>query len=171
MSNPSSRPRGDRNASWLVLQRSLAIVRRLLRGPATKKELLEAVRLAVGPEAYSASAEAAAHALKNDRAALAAHLGIQVAFDRHFDCYRLTSLGETPWLDLDDDALAAIATIDTAFVSGGPEAERVRAFLDQIKALLPPERLERIRRPAQRAAPGKALATGTQTLMQHGVMA
>lgn len=148
MSNSSSRPRGDRNASWLVLQRSLAIVRRLLRGPATKKELLEAVRLAVGTEAYSASDTAAAHALKNDRAALAAHLGIQAAFDRSLGCYRLTSLGEAPWLDLDDDMLAAIATIYTTFTSGGPEADQVRAFLDQIAALLPPERLECIRRPA-----------------------
>lgn len=148
MSDPPSRPRGDRNTSWFVLQRSLAIVRRLLRGPATKQELLEAVRLVVGPEAYSASETAATHALKNDRAALAAHLGIQVAFDRSLGCYRLASLGETPWLDLDDNALAAIATIHAAFASGGPEAERVRAFLDQIRALLPPERLTRTRRPA-----------------------
>lgn len=148
MSNSSSRPRGVRNASWLVLQRSLAIVRRLMRGPATKPELLEAVRVAVGPEAYSASVEAADHALKNDRAALATHLGIRVAFDRSLGCYRLASLGETPWLDLDDDALAAIATIYTTFTSGGPEADQVRAFLDQIAALLPPKRLECIRRPA-----------------------
>lgn len=148
MSNDLPRPRGDRNASWLVLQRGLAIVRRLLRGPATKSELLDAVRLAVGPDAYSEIAEAAAHALKNDRAALATHLGIRVTFDRPLGCYRLESLGDTPWLDLDDDALAAIATIYTTFASGGPESERVRAFLDQIAALLPPERLARIRRPA-----------------------
>lgn len=147
MSDAPSRPRGDRNPSWLVLQRGLAIVRRLLRGPATKAELLAAVRLAVGAEAYSGMAEAAEHALKNDRAALASYLGIQVAFDRSLRCYRLVSLGETPWLDLDDDALAAIAVIYTAFTNGGPEAERVCAFLDQIAALLPPERLERIRRP------------------------
>ncbi len=99
-----------------------------------KAELLAAVRLAVGAEAYSDMPAAAEHALKNDRAALATHLGIQVAFDRSLRCYRLTSLGETPWLDLDDDALAAIAVIYTTFTSGGPEAERVRTFLDQIAA-------------------------------------
>lgn len=148
MPNDPPRPRGDRNASWLVLQRGLAIVRRLLRGPATKAELLDAVRLAVGPGAYSEVAAAAAHALKNDRAALATHLGIHVTFDRPLNCYRLASMGDTPWLDLDDDALAAIATIYTTFASGGPESERVRAFLDQIAALLPPERLARIQRPA-----------------------
>lgn len=168
MSSSSSRPRGDRNPSWLVLQRGLAIVRRLLRGPATKTELLAAVRLAAGAEAYSAGGEAAEHALKNDRAALATHLGIQVTFDRSLRCYRLASLGETPWLDLDDDALTAMAVIYTAFTSGGPEAERVRSFLDQIAGLLPAERLDRIRQPAlaillrdldERPVPPRVLAT------------
>ena len=140
MAGVITRPRGDRNASWLVIQRGLALVRRLMRGPATKEELLLAVRMAVGPDSYSQSASAATHALKNDRAALDAHLGIRIEFDRPLGCYRLASLGDLPWLDLAEDALAAIATIYTAFTDGGPEAERVRAFLDTIAGMLPPER-------------------------------
>ena len=67
--------RGDRDSSWLVVRRALAIVRRLLRGPATKYELLHAVRADVGPGAYNDAPPAAELALKRDRAALEAASG------------------------------------------------------------------------------------------------
>jgi hypothetical protein len=105
------RSRGDGDSSWLVIRRGLALVRRLMRGPATKAELLDGVRQHVGADAYSDTSSAAEHALKNDRAALSASLGIAIEFDRLLGQYRLESPGDTPWLDLDDDALAAIVTI------------------------------------------------------------
>ncbi|MCX6031808.1 MAG: WYL domain-containing protein [Chloroflexi bacterium] len=140
--------RGDRNPSWLVVQRGLAIICRLMRGPATKANLLAAVNDALGPDAYSDSASAAERALKNDRALLKEKLGIEIIYDRRAGVYRLESLGDAPWLDLTDDELAAIATIYQTFAGGGPEAERVQAFLDHIAGLLPVERLSAIRRPA-----------------------
>ena len=75
--------RGNRESPWLVLRRSLAIIRRLMRGPATKDELLAVVRDDVGPDAYSESASAAERALKNDRAAFKQHLAVRHYETRH----------------------------------------------------------------------------------------
>lgn len=176
MSETRPRARGARNTSWLILNRGLAIVRRLMRGPATKGELLDAVRKHVGPDAYSESAAAAEHALKNDRVALKNYLEIAITYDRRLGQYRLESLGDTPWLDLDDDGLAAIATIYATFAGGGPEARRVCAFLDRIAGLLPPERLADIRRPAlsielreldERPAPQRILETVQKSIRER----
>lgn len=136
--------RGARNPSWLVLQRGLAIMRRLMRGPATKAELLAAVCAAIGPDAYSEAASAAERALKNDRAVLREKLGVEIAYDRREGVYRLDSMGDLPWLDLGDDDLAAIVTIYNVFRGSHPEAERVRAFLDRIGGLMPAERRQAV---------------------------
>lgn len=137
--------RGDRDATWLVVRRGLAIARRLLRGPATKFELLQAVRADVGPSAYSDAAPAAELALKRDRAALKQHLGIEVTYDRRAGLYCLAGLGAAAWLDLPDDDLAAIALLYKTFAATGVEGERVRAFLQRIADLLPAERLPALR--------------------------
>ena len=146
--NRAAGGRGDRNPSWLVVQRGLALIRRLMRGPANKSELLAAVRLAVGPDAYSESTDAAERALKNDSAVLRAKLGVEIAYERREGVYRLAGLGDAAWLDVDDEGLAAIAIIYQTFAGGGPEAARVQAFLDYIAGLLPADRLAAIRRPA-----------------------
>jgi len=138
--------RGDRNTSWLVIQRGLALIRRLMRGPATKDELLQAVRAAIGPDAYSESSGAADRALKNDRALLRGKLGIEIAYDRGQGVYWLADLGDAAWLDLPDDDLAAIGFIYKTFAAAGPEAARVRNFLTRIGALLSPERRAAVQR-------------------------
>jgi len=138
--------RGDRNSSWLVVRRGLAVVRRLMRGPATRDELLSAVRGELGPDAYSEPASAAARALKNDRALIKEHLGIEIEFDRRLGTYLLKDVGDTPWLDLSDDALAAMAAVYNAFEGAGPEGRRACELLDVIAGLLPAERLETLRR-------------------------
>jgi predicted DNA-binding transcriptional regulator YafY len=145
MPDLGSHARGERDASWLVLQRGLAIVRRLMRSPADKAELLRAVRESVDPEAYSDQPRAAERALKNDRAALR-RLGIEIGFDRRAGVYRLASLGEAAWLDLGDDELAAMALLYNAFADAGQEAARVRSLLDRIRDLLPAERADAIQR-------------------------
>ena len=146
MAELQTHARGDRNTSWLVVQRGLAIIRRLMRGSATKADLLAAVNEALGPDAYSDASSAAERALKNDRALLKEKLGVDIVYDRHEGVYHLESLGDTPWLDLTDDDLAAIALIYNTFQGANPEAERIRAFLDRIAGLLPLERLSQVQR-------------------------
>jgi hypothetical protein len=145
MAEFTSRTHGERASSWLVLHRGLAIVCRLLRGPATRDELLAAVRESVDPGAYSDVSSAAERALKHDRAVLKKQLGVQIRFDRRLGAYELDDMGNLPWLDLGEEDLAAMAVVYNAFEQAGPEAARVRAFLDRIESLLPPERLETIR--------------------------
>lgn len=146
MPNTPILKRGNRNSSWLVLQRGLAMVRRLMMGPATKAELLAAVKFDVSPSAYAASDAATENAFKNDRRLLAEHLGIQINFDRHHGVYWLGSLGDTPWLSLPADALSAIALIYKTFSRGSPESERIHRFLDLICGLIPPAQMAAIQR-------------------------
>ena len=113
--------RGDRDSSWLVLRRGLAMTRRLLRGPAAKRELLLAVIDDVGPDAYSDAQSAAEAALKHDREALKRHLAIDIAYDRRAGQYWLANLGEAGWLDLPDNDLAAIALLHRTFAATGVE--------------------------------------------------
>jgi predicted DNA-binding transcriptional regulator YafY len=141
MAERTARSRGSRNPSWLVLQRGLALVRRLLRGPATAADLLAAVRHDLTPDAYGDDEQAALLALKHDRAALKTNLGIELRFKRSEGVYELASLGDTPWLDLSDDALGALALLYDTFEQTGPTTASVRQFLDLIAGLLPEERL------------------------------
>jgi len=53
--------RGPRESTWLVLSRCLAIIRRVQRGPATWRDLVQAVRQEVGEEAYGAASGKALH--------------------------------------------------------------------------------------------------------------
>ncbi|MBK9094817.1 MAG: WYL domain-containing protein [Anaerolineae bacterium] len=138
--------RGDRNRSWLVIKRGLALVRRLLRGPASKESLLMAINSEVGPDAYSEESSAAERAFKRDRETLHEELGVIITFDRRAGVYWLESPGNHAWLDLPDEHLAAMATIYQTFKQNGPDAERVRAFLDTLATLLPAERISRIER-------------------------
>ncbi len=117
-----------------------------MRGPATRDELLAAVRGAVGPDAYSESSDAATRALKNDRAVLKKKLGVEIAYDRPEGVYWLADRGDAAWLDLTDDDLAAIGFIYKTFEASGPEAERVRDFLEHIGNLLSPERRAAVQR-------------------------
>jgi predicted DNA-binding transcriptional regulator YafY len=145
MAEPVPHGRGSRNSSWLVLRRGLALVRGLLRGPASAADLLAAVKHDLGPDAYSAEAKAALLAFKHDRAALKEHLGIEIRFNRREGVYELAGLGDTPWLDLSDEALGVIALLYGTFGQTGPATASVRQFLDLIVGLLPEERLPILR--------------------------
>ncbi len=132
--------------SWLVVKRGLALVRRLLRGPSNKEELLATIKGESGLDAYSEESNAAGRAFKRDLEILRRELGAVITFDRRAGVYWLQSLGHHAWLDLPDSHLAAIATIYQTFRQNGPDAERVRAFLDMIVSLLPAERRSSIER-------------------------
>lgn len=144
--NEKSNGRGDRNRSWIVVQRGLALIRRLLRGPASKEDLLMTIKNESGPDAYSDESSAAGRSFKRDRETLHKELGVVITFDRRAGVYWLENLGHQAWLDLPDNHLTAIATIYQTFKQNGPDAERVRAFLDMIVSLLPAERRSSIER-------------------------
>ncbi len=129
-------PFGKRRSSILAWQRCLALLRRLLRGPAGRDELLAAVHLALGEEAYPQGAH---RALEYDLHCLRAHWGVVLAYERPSTTYRLVEL-PFALLDLPDDDLTTLAFLYQSFSPAAPHGPAVRALLDRLVSFLPDER-------------------------------
>ncbi len=80
--------RGRRESQWLVMCRCLAIIHRAQRGPASREELIEAVRLQEGPAAYGeVEGEALQSRFENDLRRIRDKLGVKLYFDQRADGY------------------------------------------------------------------------------------
>ena len=110
-----------------VLRRGLAILRRLMRGPASRQDLLDAVREAWAPRLTAPTGERPNACFKNDRAALRKALEVEIADHRRAGMYHLLGMGGTAWLDLGDEELKAIGRLYNAFENAGSEGGPVRA--------------------------------------------
>lgn len=146
MSHPTG---GTKRSSWLTFRRRLLLVRTLLRGPATSRELVATINAELGEQGYP---EAASAALKHDFDALRGEYGCQIRYDRPERQYTLDDLGELALLDLPDSCMEALAFLDASFPpgSGLPEHANIRALLERVQLLLPPTRQRQLRR--QRSA-------------------
>lgn len=124
--------RGIRESTWLVVSRCLAILRWAQRGPATWRELVEAVRREVGEDAYGEAEGKALHRrLENDLARIRERLGVDIRYSRQEKGYIIYSLW-TPLLDLPDEDLRTIAWLGRIFDEESPYSEEVHAFLNRI---------------------------------------
>jgi proteasome accessory factor C len=142
----SSRPaRGLRRASNLAIRRRLAVVRRLVRGPASASELL-AVITADLPHTEAPTARAAA--LRHDLRALRQDWDCRITYRPGLG-YVLHDLGVLAVLDLPDESIQALATLRAAYPA---TSEQVRLLLQQLQIALPPERRDELlqRRPELR---------------------
>lgn len=130
---------GLKRSSWLTFRRRLILVRRLLVGPATSSELIEAVTLELRDQGYPGDAISA---LKHDLDSLKSEYNCQIRFQRRANKYYLSDLGELALLDMPDECMEALAFLDASFPPGTlvPEHANVRALLDRILMLLPPYR-------------------------------
>jgi predicted DNA-binding transcriptional regulator YafY len=137
--------RGKRESHWLVIRRCLAIVRRAQRGPATWKELVDAV-LGQDSEAYGGVQDRILHRrLENDLRRIREELLVGLYFDRQARGYIIRDAW-LPLLDLPDDDLATIAWLEETFDFESPQHDEVRALLDKLRLYLGPERLAVIER-------------------------
>jgi predicted DNA-binding transcriptional regulator YafY len=141
--------RGKRESHWLVIRRCLAIVRRLVRGPASGQELISFVRSQVEPEAYSLDPAAARLAFKRDRRYLNRELGVAWNYDPSAQQYALSSLGGLAVLDLSDELLAALNVLYGTFEDYESPQVPVKPLLDFIADLLPVDRQRDLARLAQ----------------------
>jgi predicted DNA-binding transcriptional regulator YafY len=137
---------GRRESPWWVMQRCLAIVRRLLRGPASGRELMAYVRAQVGDEAYSSDGAAARKAFQRDRARLRDEFGVAWAYDGAAGEYVLTSPGQFGLLDLSDEHLAAIKLLYSIFEEHESPIVPVKPLLDHLLSLMPADRRQRLAR-------------------------
>lgn len=139
-----------RGSEWVALRRSLAILRRLLQGPATGEDLIEAVRQAVGPEAYPAQKRARQEAFKRDRENLRDKLEASFHYEAQTGCYTLDDPGLCGSLTLPESELLALRLLSETFASEMGEQAEVQSLLERLVARLPPEdrlRLESISLP------------------------
>ena len=134
---------GRRGSEWLSIRRGLALLQRLMRGPASKPELVEFVRGALGPEAYPAQAD---HAFKRDRTNLKQHFGVEFEYEHASGEYRLIHPGRLFLLELSDQHLAALKLLWQTFEDGVGEVSRVRALLDELTRRLPEDRRRALER-------------------------
>lgn len=104
---------GKRNSEWLTFMRALAILQRLMEGPASGQELMEAVLAKVGPDAYPVSSAARQAAFKRDRKKLREMLGVKWDFVRQK--YVLKDAGDWLSLRLPEEALRALMVLSVTF--------------------------------------------------------
>lgn len=124
------------------MRRCLVLLGRLLRGPATRDELLDAVRWQLGADAYLPNPETRRiSAFEQDlQKRLPKSLLSTVRFDRTIGKYTLIEFSGLPGFDLPDEALAALAFLEDTFQPGTPHFETVGLLLNRLSTYLPEAR-------------------------------
>jgi len=137
--------KGKRESDWLVIRRCLAMIRRAQHGPASREELIEAVRTAE-PEAYSQTTGSALHKrFHRDLGHIRDRLGVDLRADPRTGQYAIEAL-DRPLLELSPEALQALAWLEQTFGPGTPHEQAVQALLRQLRFYLPARRRAEIAR-------------------------
>ncbi|WP_298816489.1 helix-turn-helix transcriptional regulator [Chloroflexus sp.] len=138
----SRRGRGQKRSSALTVQRRLWLVSRFVYGPATPAELIADARRVFGESIYPPNALVA---LRHDFNALRNEFRCTIERQPN-GSYMLTGFGRLTLLNLPDDELEALMFLVELFGSGNwPNSPQVRALLNHVIALLPPERQSNLR--------------------------
>lgn len=133
----TQRQSGPKRSSWLIFRRRLIIVRRLMRGPATREQLRETIAHEMCDQAWGKSPESA---LRHDIQALRREFGCIIRY-RTASGYHLEDLGQLYPLDLNDDHLQAIQTLTTVAKTLPPHiTDNADRLLTHLINLLPPDR-------------------------------
>lgn len=129
-----------RESSTTVARRCLALLRRLQRGPATKRELINAALMTVGRDAYGGAAgRALDKRFEGDKRRLRELFGLEWRYQRATGSYEITDVWE-PLLDLPDEALTTIAFLQETFDPSAPMHDEIQNFLGLLTSYLSPER-------------------------------
>ena len=131
--------RGVRASEWLAIRRSLALLHRLLGGPASTPELIASVLDIVGPEAYPEGQKARLAAFKRDRNNLRLQLGATFSYDPYERVYVLHDPGPFGYVELSLASLQAVRLLSQTFIGEVGEQAEIRPLLDELIARLSPE--------------------------------
>ncbi len=123
----------------IAVRRSLAILRRLRRGPASKEQLITAVLEEVGAEAYPESETARQAAFKHDKAKLRTQFGVDFTRDPREDRYVLNDAGPYGYVELSPMARQALRVLSETFDGAAGQYAEIRALLDELTRGLAPE--------------------------------
>lgn len=135
-------PGATRGSEWLPFLRALSILQRLLEGPASNQELIQAVLNSVGAEAYPAAPAARQAAFKRDRRKLREILGVEWEFRQQK--YFLKDSG--PWLSLrlPEEALRALTVLNVTFAGQLGEHAGLDALIKYLLWRLPEDQRRRL---------------------------
>lgn len=128
-----------RGSDWRSFRRCLAIMRRLLKGPATPTDLIQTVLQVEGPEAYPAAKSAREKAFKHDRESLRTRLGVDFAYSPSEGQYTLLDPGPLFQIEFSDSSVRALALLAQTFGGQVGEHSEIQDFLDEMMRLLPLE--------------------------------
>jgi predicted DNA-binding transcriptional regulator YafY len=131
----------SRDGRWHVIRRCLVMIRRLQRGPADRKELIEAVQAEIH-DAYAQTEDSSRQRqFERDILHLKEDLNLDVKCDRQTNLYFLYE-SDYPLLDLPDEDLNTIAWLRQTFDAASPQHHAVNGFLSRIISFLDPHRRE-----------------------------
>ncbi len=133
-----------RSSAWLPVQRSIVLLRRLLLGPATAEELIQAVFTQVGRDAYPPGSQALKAAFKHDRERLRNQLGVRFHYNPVETTYSIEDAGPFGRLELSPVSLKALALLSQAFSGELGERAEVQALLEELFRRLSPEDLRKL---------------------------
>ena len=148
-----------RDSEWMVLRRCLVLIECLLRGPASKDDLVERVRRRLDDEAYQAnSASGRISAFERDVNVRLPKLGCTARFNRQTGQYELVDIEALPGFDVPDRALSALAFLEDTFQPGTPNYAGAQALLQHLRLCLTEDRRADLER-ATRCTAGQPAPT------------
>jgi predicted DNA-binding transcriptional regulator YafY len=127
------------SSDWRAFRRCLAILQRLIKGPATSQELIAHVIEVEGSDAYSSSASAREKAFKRDRESLRQRLGVEFSYSASTRQYKLEDPGDFFSLGISESGVRALALLSETFAGQVGEHSEIQMFLDELVARLPLE--------------------------------
>ena len=139
-----------RGSEWLVLRRCLAIIKHLLRGPASANELISTVRELCGLDAYPQNETTCKRAFKRDRHNLRDRLGVEFYYDSTAGKYILQDTGPYLRFQLSEESIFALGLLSQTFEGQVGERAEIQKMLEEIISRLSPEakrQLETVRYP------------------------
>ncbi|MCS6995155.1 MAG: WYL domain-containing protein [Anaerolineales bacterium] len=146
----------ERGSEWVTFLRVLAILKRLMQGPATGQALIQSVLDLVGADAYPSAPSARSAAFKHDRESLKHRLGASYFFDSDQRVYILTDPGPFGRVSFSPEMLRALALLSRQYDNETGNLAGVRPLVQQLISWLPPE----ARRSVETASPSLLLDFG-----------
>ncbi|HXF83861.1 MAG TPA: WYL domain-containing protein [Anaerolineales bacterium] len=119
--------------------RVLAILKRLMEGPATSEQLIQSVLDTVGMDSYPSAPSARKYAFKHDRDNLRKRLRVDYVFDPKTQLYVLNDAGPFGRISLSPPMLRALSILSQQYDNVVGELAGVRDLVQQIIGWLPPE--------------------------------
>lgn len=131
---------GKAESTWHTMNRRFTLLLRLMRGGASKDDLIDVLYRDAISNGQNVDASNLAKRLDRDKAHLKKWFQVEINYNRSTKEYELVHLGR-PLLDLSEEAVRGFAFLEETFRDdNAPMGSDVRDFLRMIEMLLPYER-------------------------------